>query len=88
MSGTQPSTGLICSPGKFQGEPTYVPYFWEQFLDGGADQELDDGTLLFLINDQDRALFPQLANATRILLWEDANGFVHHSCTEHWERVG
>lgn len=36
--------GIIRSPGKFEGEQVFAPYFWEAYLDGGADE--DDGNVL------------------------------------------
>ena len=32
--------GIICSPGKFEGEAVYAPYFWEAYLNGGEDIDL------------------------------------------------
>src|SRR5215211_4995867 len=38
--------GQITSPGKFEGEPVYTPYFWESYLNGFFDDD-DDGVLSF-----------------------------------------
>jgi hypothetical protein len=66
--------GCIHSPGKFEGERRYVPYFWSVFLDGGAD---DDGRVVSIpLEDDDRALFPELARRHRVRLVEDEAGFV------------
>lgn len=68
--------GLICDPGKFEGEALYVPYFWDVYLNGFADD--DDGkTLTFNVDDDDRKQFPELSNVHHIELWEDDNGFVY-----------
>jgi len=67
--------GVIRSPGKFEGEPVYVPYFWQFYLEGGAED--DDGeTLTFHVTDEDRAMFPELANVRHVFLWESDDGFV------------
>lgn len=67
--------GRIVSPGKFEGEMIYVPYFWQQGLDGCADD--DDGeTFSFEIGDDERQQFPELGDAKRIALSESESGFV------------
>ena len=72
-------SGIIKSPGKFEGEPIYVPYFWDLALEGEADvsEENADGDLIdsFDIRPEDVAEFPELKGATRITLMEDNSGF-------------
>lgn len=68
--------GVIRSPGRFEGEAIYVPYFWESYLDGMADY--DDGrTLGFKIEAIDRQLFPEISKRKRtIRLYQRDDGFV------------
>ena len=62
-------------PGRFDGEPAYVPYFWQVYLDGGADR--DDGRILgFDLSPTDRLLFPDLRGRRTVKLYEDDCGFV------------
>ena len=66
---------IIRSPGKFEGDCTYVPYFWSVYLDGGADA--DDGRILtFQVSAAERAVFPSLRGRRAVRLYEDDNGFV------------
>jgi hypothetical protein len=74
--------GLIISPGKFEGEPIFVPALWELAIDGFSDG--DDGKVYrFNIRDDDelRTKFPELSKwlgRKRIVrLREDSQGFVH-----------
>ena len=68
--------GRITSPGKFEGEQVFAPYFWDVYLNGLADG--DDGEVLtFEVDDTDRGLFPELENAVEVQLNEDSNGFVY-----------
>lgn len=70
-----PATGHIKTPGKFEGEPRYVPYFWDIGLNGMADT--DDGeTYGFDISDEDRARFPELKRRRVLYLFERSDGFV------------
>lgn len=65
----------VKGPGKFQGQPAYVPYFWDVFLDGGADR--DNGKILgFDVNADDKTLFPELKKRRTVNIVEDENGFV------------
>ena len=74
----------IVSPGKFEGEPVYIPHFWDEFLNGCADE--DDGeTMIFHICDEDRAQFPSLANVAAVYIEQDDNGFVNSWTTERKE---
>ena len=68
--------GMIISPGKFQGEMIYVPYYWEAFLSGWADR--DDGKVLgFDITPEDRAIFGLMLKGRRtVRLYERDDGFV------------
>lgn len=67
--------GKIANPGKFEGEPLYVPYFWEAYLNGCADED-DGDVLVFHIEEEDRKEFPELASYNKVSLWEDDCGFV------------
>ena len=80
--------GLICSPGKFEGEPPYVPYLWEIVL-GGDSNPVDDpdrpGGLIDLVTltEDDKRRFPALTGFDRALLWVDDHGFVYCDLQQH-----
>lgn len=66
---------IVSRPGKFEGEQPYVPYFWDVYLDGFADD--DDGErLVFNVCDTDREMFPELGDREQVILVETDNGFV------------
>lgn len=76
--------GVIRSPGKFELQPIFTPYFWNLALEGFSD--MDNGvTFTFDIrrDNEARKLFPELNSwlgRARILsLTEDSMGFVHCS---------
>ena len=70
------TNGYIRDPGKFEGEPQYVPYFWERGLWGEADE--DDGeAYIFELTAEDRTMFPELEGSTRLRLWASDQGFVY-----------
>ena len=67
--------GMILSPGKFEGEMLYVPYYWDLFLNGGADS--DNGKVLtFNVSDEDKVQFPELKKRKKVRLMEREDGFV------------
>jgi hypothetical protein len=67
--------GRIRSPGQFEGEMIYVPYFWDTYLDGFADR--DDGHVLgFDVTTEDKAEFPELRRRRTVRLIQRDDGFV------------
>lgn len=68
--------GVVRSPGTFEGEMVYVPYFWDKVLEGWQDWEEDDGIAGFVVSPEDRAMFPELKAKTRIRLVQTNDGFV------------
>lgn len=71
--------GIIRSPGKFEGEPEWVPGFWERVLDGADDEILfdEDPVSVFILDDADRRTIGAAAEGSvALLLWEDTSGFV------------
>lgn len=69
------NNGRITSPGKFEGEMIYVPYFWGSYLDGLADRD-HNGILGFDLTQEDKELFPELKHRRTINLYENEQGFV------------
>lgn len=71
----------ITSPGKFEGQPVFAPYFWQLGLDGMADS--DTGTVfVFKLpkTDPERQNWPTLnkwlGRSRTLSLREDSQGFV------------
>jgi hypothetical protein len=67
--------GVINSPGKFEGEPLYVPYFWDSFMNGMADSD-HHGILGFDVTADDKKEFPELKRRRVVKLSEREGGFV------------
>lgn len=66
---------IVSHPGKFEGCPTYVPHFWNVYLDGMADR--DGGKVLgFDVDKSDKQMFPELKKRRTVNLIETAEGFV------------
>ncbi len=70
--------GCIRSPGKFEGEMVYAPYFYDLMLDGCADENTD-GSCTVPIEKEDIDIFPSLAGIDYVKLYEDDNGFFYVS---------
>ena len=71
-------------PGRFEGEPLYAPYFWDQVMNGGGDETIegeDDETIIdvFIVTAEDRLLFPDLSEAKKVFIYCDNHGFIHAS---------
>lgn len=63
-------------PGKMEGNASYVPYFWDHYLDGGADDD-ERGVLRFDVTNEDRLIFPDLNGVDSVYLYEDEQGSVN-----------
>ena len=57
--------GIIRSPGKFEGEPIWAPYFWEALLNGEADTD-EGGVATFTVTKEDVAQFADIYGGTEI----------------------
>jgi hypothetical protein len=67
--------GRIRSPGKFEGEMLYVPFYWDIYLSGFADR--DDGKILgFDVEPEDKQQFPELKKRRTVKLYQRDDGFV------------
>lgn len=53
--------GIITSPGKFEGQCSYMPEMYERWLEGMA-MELPNGLVSVAIEPQDREKYPELAD--------------------------
>lgn len=67
--------GTITDLGKFEGEPSYAPYYWEQGLDGAWDED-ENGVYFFILGDTDYDMFPTLKGAYGLAVEESDQGFV------------
>lgn len=74
--------GRITSPGKFEGEPVFAPYYWTLTMEGFADS--DNGQVAsfrFKAGDKDFEKWPELktwlGRRRTLRLVEDSQGFVH-----------
>ena len=75
---------FITSPGKFEGEFIFAPYFYDKYLNGFSEEIWEDDSggsdtlvSIFDVDDEDRKEFPFLLDDTeQIRLWETGSGFV------------
>jgi hypothetical protein len=72
----------ITAPGKFEGEPVFAPYYWDQALEGCADvDDCETGEFQFAVDEKDLALHPALGewlgDSKILTLFEDEAGFIH-----------
>lgn len=71
----------ITQPGKFEGEPTFAPFYWNLAMEGFADS--DNGEVFKFkfsgseLASLDPVLKDWLGTRRTLHLWEDSQGFVH-----------
>lgn len=66
---------VIRNPGRFEGEPLWAPYYWDVYMNGGADDD-DGGCLSFDVSEDDRVIFPELADVARVEIYQRDDGFI------------
>ena len=66
--------GTIRSPGKFEAEPYYAPYYWEVLLDGAASEEWERVARIDL-GEKDHELFPELEGDNYLYIETSDQGF-------------
>ena len=77
--------------GRFEGEPAYVPYCWQFYLDGFEDDTVycgSDHYSVYFVDNEMRAKFPDLLTFDpygnhfdfAIVLWQTDQGFVNSEC--------
>ncbi len=71
----------IVSPGKFEAENIWAPYFWDVAMDGGAEEITTPHNphpiSRMTIEPEDVRQFPELKGFGTVELFEDGNGFVY-----------
>ena len=71
--------GIIQSPGKFEGQPTYTVHFYDMWNNGFLEDEcFDDGWCMAYCNidNDDIAEFPELKGTDCMTIHETEYGFV------------
>ena len=74
---------MIKEPGRFEGEPTYAPYFYDLMLNGDGEdiqgEGSDDETIytIFGVGPEDVEEFPDLEGVDVIVLWQSNSGLVY-----------
>lgn len=71
---------IITSPGKFENEALYAPWFYDAFLLGDGEEVLDgeDVWRYIRITDEDRLVFPEIPQRwNTAMVHEDEFGFVY-----------
>ena len=66
---------MSSSSGKFEGEPAYVPEFWDRAMGGLADSQ-EDRVYSLTITESDAQKYPELVVGQKLLLTESTDGFV------------
>lgn len=74
--------GIIKNPGKFEGEPGWLPQLWDRVQSGFSDVSVHDGSMVidaFRLDSGLASLTGLDENPTNfVCLWSDDNGFVSH----------
>lgn len=75
----------IKTPGKFEGEPEWLPSYWDDTLNGFEDEILIDDSCetpfsVFKLDTDDKARLGEDYDESTpyLIIWEDGQGFVRH----------
>jgi diphthamide synthase subunit DPH2 len=83
---------IIKDPGKFEGEPTYAPHFYDIVMNGFEFDSVIDGDTQYsacTVDADDVAKFPALESVDLVVLWSDSQGFVYtrEMSTADWDQL-
>ena len=83
---------IITTPGKFENEMYYLPYFYDLYLDGGHTGCTRDDIIYFKLDDDDKKDFPELKHYSYFWFHETEQGFVNSGwCQEEpdgfWKHI-
>ena len=69
--------GVINSPGKFEADMLYAPYFYDLVMDGVGEEHMDGDRPIsfFKVGPEDRAEFPELEGVYGVACYESDQGF-------------
>ncbi|MBI5931753.1 MAG: hypothetical protein HY862_20755 [Chloroflexi bacterium] len=67
--------GIIRSPGPFEGQNLYIPYFWYLHI-SGYRENVQEGIVIFRVRMEDRAQFPELSDREIVQLTQQENGTI------------
>ncbi len=67
--------GIIRTPGPFEGQNLYIPYFWYLHI-SGYREDVQDGIVTFQVRMEDRAQFPELAHRDIVRLQQQGNNTI------------
>ena len=78
---------IIQRPGKFEGEPKYVEYYWNEALEGAEDDTIyDRGPIsVFYLSSVAQGDMGLEDDEDTLLIWEDDQGFVWHRIMQRSE---
>jgi hypothetical protein len=80
-SRTKGHDAIITTPGKFEGEPCYVLFFWLMYMNGFYDGTFHDSFYEYTywyLEDEEKQLFRIDGSFTLIVIWENSDGFICH----------
>lgn len=79
MYEVDPLEEFITSPGKFEGEAIFAPYYYDKYMNGESDviYEGDVFFSVFDVTDEDRKEFPNYLDDTKqVRFYETDLGFI------------
>ena len=82
---TLDKNNCVANFGKFEGEPAYVPFLWDYYMNGFEEKHLYCGTeynSIYFVDNELRAKFPDFLDLDdfAVVLWETEQGFVESEC--------
>ena len=75
---------VITSPGKFEDEMYYVPFFYDLYLNGDHTGTTKEDVIYFLLTEDDKKQFIELEDENYFWFYHSEQGFIN-SGTSHQE---
>lgn len=69
---------MVKGPGKFECEPAWTAYFWDQVMNGDGEDRVSGGDTISMFEPDawEREAFPELEGYDVVSVYSDSRGFV------------
>ena len=73
---------VITSPGKFEDEMYYLPFFYDLYLQGDNTGTTQEDVIYFHLTEDDKKQFPELEDENYLWFYHSEQGFINSGTSQ------